>query len=181
MTQWSDDMHARIARAIKSARGTRSAQWLADSTATLGHPVSRAQIANYESGRKKSLDIPELVVIAAALGVPPVALLYPDLPDGEVEILPGENLESDSAVRWFSGESDWGEENLAKLLMYARERRLSIEYVNRLASHLDAFKEGETNPDDIVLLQRMLDGVEDFSRRMREIPGSVVESRGDDA
>jgi hypothetical protein len=32
------------------ARLRRSAQWLADETERLGYPISRAAIANYESG-----------------------------------------------------------------------------------------------------------------------------------
>jgi transcriptional regulator with XRE-family HTH domain len=50
--------------------------------------ISRTQIANYESGRKKNLDIAELLILAAALDVPPLVLLYPDLPAGKVEIIP---------------------------------------------------------------------------------------------
>lgn len=180
MDQWAEAFHARIARAIKSARGTRSAQWLADSTAALGYPVSRAQIANYESGRKKGLDIAELVAIAAALEVPPVALLYPDLPDGEVEALPGEVLTSDSAVRWFSGESDWGEADLAKLIEFSRERRASWEYLRNFKDHIEAH-EGEPTASDLTLLQGLLASAEDFTRRMSEIPGSVVKPRADDA
>jgi transcriptional regulator with XRE-family HTH domain len=106
MTQWDGDMHARIAVAIKEARGKRSAQWLADQTAELGYPITRAQIANYESGRKKGLDVAELVVLAAALDVPPIALLYPALPDGPVEWLPGVYFPSHVVAEWFSGETE---------------------------------------------------------------------------
>ena len=45
------------------------------------------------------------MVLAAALEVPPVELLFPDLPDGEVEALPGRVTTSWQAVQWFSGES----------------------------------------------------------------------------
>jgi transcriptional regulator with XRE-family HTH domain len=61
-----------MAAAIKSARASRSAQWLADETERLGYPISRAAIANYESGRKKGLDVAELLVLAAALNCPTV-------------------------------------------------------------------------------------------------------------
>ena len=67
-------LHARIAQAIRTARqGRLSAQQLADETERLGYGISRSQIANYESGRKKSLDVADLFVIAAALGVPPAS------------------------------------------------------------------------------------------------------------
>ncbi len=108
MTQWSQEAHARIAAAIKAARGKRSAQWLADRTAELGHPITRAQIANYESGRKQSLDIIELIVIAAALNTSPVLLVYPGPYYEAVELLPGANRAQFTAVQWFSAEEDHG-------------------------------------------------------------------------
>lgn len=101
---WADELHGRVATAIKRARSGRSAQWLADETDGLGFPISRAAIANYESGRKKGLDLGELLVLAAALRVPPLVLLFPDLPDGSVEALPGLTVDSWEAAAWFSGE-----------------------------------------------------------------------------
>lgn len=103
MTQWDVDMHARIAGAIKAARGKRSAQWLADRTSDLGYPITRAQIANYESGRKKNLDIAELVVIAAALNTSPVNLVFPGPYDAQVEAVPREIVTEFQAAQWFSG------------------------------------------------------------------------------
>lgn len=103
MTQWDVEMHVRIAGAIKAARGKRSAQWLADRTADLGYPISRAQIANYESGRKKNLDIAELLVIAAALDTSPVNLVFPGPYDAQVEFLPGRHESELDAAEWFSG------------------------------------------------------------------------------
>lgn len=102
---WIVVLHFRVAAAIKKARGNRPAQWLADETAKLGYPISRSALANYESGRKKGLDVGELIVIAAALKVPPVALLFPELPDGVVDLVPGIPVSSEDALAWFSGES----------------------------------------------------------------------------
>jgi transcriptional regulator with XRE-family HTH domain len=101
---WVDELHRRVAAAIKAARASRSAQWLSDETERLGFPISRAAIANYESGRKKGLDLTELLVLAAALRVPPLVLLFPDLPDGSVQALPDVIVESWDAAAWFSGE-----------------------------------------------------------------------------
>ncbi|MCP9271245.1 helix-turn-helix domain-containing protein [Mycolicibacterium arenosum] len=103
--EWADELHRRVAAAIKAARSGRSAQWLADETERIGFPITRAQIANYESGRKKGLDLTELLMLAAALRVPPVVLLFPDLPDGPVEALPGITVDSWDAAAWFSGEA----------------------------------------------------------------------------
>ncbi|MDO3177737.1 helix-turn-helix domain-containing protein [Mycobacteroides abscessus] len=102
MAQWDGRVHQRIADAIKKARGKRSAQWLADRTGELGHPISRAQIANYESGRKKGLDVVELVVLAAALEIPPLWLLVPSI-FGSVEVLPDREVGGTTALGWLIG------------------------------------------------------------------------------
>lgn len=103
---WRDDVNARIARAIKAARGDRSAQVIADETARLGFPITRDTIANIENGRKKSVDVPELIVLAKALGVPPLSLIYPDLVDSPVEAYPGVDKASGDAALSFCGYDD---------------------------------------------------------------------------
>jgi len=89
--EWSGTIHQRIAEAIRRAREAQklSAQQLADETQRLGYPITRSQIANYESGRKRRLDVAEITVLAAALNTSPVALLYPGPYDKEIEVLPG--------------------------------------------------------------------------------------------
>ncbi len=93
-----------------------SAAKLADRTEEIGYGISRSVVADLETGRKKSIDVPELLVLAAALGVSPAQLVFPDLPKGKVEALPGLDQESHDALRWFSGEAglmkpstDWSE------------------------------------------------------------------------
>jgi hypothetical protein len=55
----------------------------------LAYPVSRVAIGKIENNhREGKFDLSELVVLAAALGIPPVMLVYPDLPHGTVEVLP---------------------------------------------------------------------------------------------
>jgi len=109
MTQssWAGDTTHRIAATVKARRGKRSTQWLADRTAEFGHPISRTAISNLEVGRKRAVDVPELVVLARALGVPPVLLLYPAISAGEVEVLPGHRTSSWSAVQWFAGRAPY--------------------------------------------------------------------------
>lgn len=107
--QWSESIVARVGREVRRLRGKGhaglSAAALADRTASLGHPISRAVIADLEIGRKKSLDVAELLVLAYALEVSPAQLVYPDLPKGEVEVLPQRSVESHEALQWFSGVS----------------------------------------------------------------------------
>ena len=103
--EWGEAVHQRIAQAIRSVReGRLTAQQLAEETERLGHVISRSQIANYESGRKQSLDVAELLVIAAALGVSPLSLLFPGEPDDQVEMLPNRQTPTFSAKAWFSGD-----------------------------------------------------------------------------
>ncbi|AUM17209.1 hypothetical protein CSW53_12175 [Rhodococcus ruber] len=66
--------------------------------------MSRSTISEIERGRRKSVNTAELCVIAWALDVPPVRLLYPDLPDGPVEVVPGVEVSSTAAMSWFGGE-----------------------------------------------------------------------------
>ena len=95
---------------MKRARGNKSARWLSDETAALGYRVSPTVIAKLDSGHRGSvLGVAELLVLAAALEIPPIALLFPDLPDGEVWLLPETSTSSETAMRWFSGEALPGE------------------------------------------------------------------------
>ena len=106
---WASEQARRIAATVRQLRGNRSGQWLSDETAKAGHRISRTTISELESGKRKAVTTAELCVLAWALQVPPMRLLYPDLPDGPVDIVPGVTVPSIKAATWFSGESDLGE------------------------------------------------------------------------
>lgn len=116
MTNWNIRLVEQIAGAIKRQRESSTpkitAAELSRRTAELGLPISRAVISDLETGRKRTLDVSELIVLARALGVPPLQLIYPNLPDGVVEAWPGAGLPEGSglssfrAAQWFSGEAD---------------------------------------------------------------------------
>ncbi|MEZ0341524.1 hypothetical protein ACAG25_16250 [Mycobacterium sp. pV006] len=176
MTQWSGETHRRIAAAIRKARGKRSAQWLADRTAELNYPITRAQIANYESGRKQSLDIVELLVIAAALNTSPVALVYPGPYAKMVELLPGVEVPEMIAVEWFSANIDWRLES-AKLTDIERANSELAEKNTRLLrrsrEHFDASMTMRTlieadDPSDSKL-------IEVYNQRIRELAKEIAE------
>ncbi len=104
---WPDEVTARIASEIKRLRGARSGQWLSDRTEELGHRVSRSTISEIETGRRKSITVTDLVLLAAALETAPIALIYPGPYLGEwVHITPSMELPKIAAVEWFSGELD---------------------------------------------------------------------------
>ena len=90
---------------MKKARGNKSAKWLSDETAKLGYRVSPTVIAKLDSGHRGSvLSVAELMVLAAALDIPPGLLLFPGYPTGEVEFLPGRETYASAALDWFSGD-----------------------------------------------------------------------------
>ena len=178
---WSEDFHRRTASAIKSARGSRSAQWLADQTEQLGYPISRAAIANYESGRKKGLDVAELLVLAAALRLPPLALLFPQLPDGPVEVLPGLTTTCWDAAAWFSGEArspdpereNWPVSKGFQLLGAIRKRRdrlLSVGQVHELFAEF-----GRIIGDHSVPPPRKIQEVEAFEEKIRALKEELAQ------
>ncbi len=103
--RWADALVKRAGEAAKTLRGKRSAKWLSDRTAELGYRLSPQVIARLDSGRRAGhLEVAELMVLARALGVAPVLLLFPFLLDGPVEVLPGVEAPSGMALRWFTGE-----------------------------------------------------------------------------
>jgi transcriptional regulator with XRE-family HTH domain len=81
-----------------------SAQQLADRTAELGMPIARSVLANLESGRRETVSVAEILVLAAALGVSPIELICPVGYDKQTEMLPGRMMDPLAAMRWFTGE-----------------------------------------------------------------------------
>jgi transcriptional regulator with XRE-family HTH domain len=180
---WVEGVHTRIATAIKNARVNRSAQWLADETERLGYPISRATIANYESGRKKGLDIAELLVLAAALQIPPLAILFPQLPNGTIEVLPGMETTSWNAAAWFSGEANspdptrdpWPTSKQYELLRAVRERHNQLvafpqfyDYMRRTLEQKRVLRHGDPDmrafKEQLLTLQQELKRLEDVIR-----------------
>lgn len=107
-TAWNASIAQRVGEEVKRLRQEcgLSAVKLAERTELLGYPMSRVLIAKIENGHRAGrLDVAELLVLSAALNVPPVQLLYSDLANGKVEILPGAPSTCWEAVRWFCGES----------------------------------------------------------------------------
>ncbi len=100
---WATELTARIATEVKRMRGARSAQWLSDKTAELGYRVTRSRISDLEVGRRTRIDVSELLVLARALGVSPSSLVLPLGHQETVEALPGRELDTWEAVKWFAG------------------------------------------------------------------------------
>ncbi|MYU51303.1 MULTISPECIES: helix-turn-helix domain-containing protein [Streptomyces] len=109
MTQddWSGRLARRIAGEVRRFRRHRgmSAQQLSDRCTELGMPIARSVLANFESGRRPTISVAEILVIAQALRVPPVALIFPVGYEGSAEVLPGQTADAFEAAQWFTGEA----------------------------------------------------------------------------
>jgi transcriptional regulator with XRE-family HTH domain len=102
---WARQLTHRVAAEVKRRRGEHTVQWLSDRTADYGLRISRSRISDLERGdRGGLLGVAELLVLSAALDVPPILLLFPGVPGEPVEMLPGRVVESWDAARWFTGE-----------------------------------------------------------------------------
>ncbi|GGU60032.1 hypothetical protein GCM10010211_26320 [Streptomyces albospinus] len=109
---WRGRLAERVAEAVRRYRNERgmSAQALADACAEIGYEIPRTVIANLENGRRASVEIADLLVLAKALKVPPIALLMPVGVAGTIEVLPGQEVSIWDAVTWFTAEVPLGDE-----------------------------------------------------------------------
>ena len=125
---------------IRSARERQGLTFdaLSDRCSQLGFPLSRVVISKIESGFRPSITLPELLVLAAALGVPPLSLVLPVGKAERAEILPSRHFPIGLARQWAEGSKglDWSElgfesddEPIARL----RRARLHDQYVDALA------------------------------------------------
>lgn len=70
-------------------------------TASLGHPISRVVLSKIETGFRPNLTVPELLVIARALGVTPISLAMPVT--DSVEVTPGSVVQAKAGRDWWAG------------------------------------------------------------------------------
>ncbi|NUL43866.1 helix-turn-helix transcriptional regulator [Cellulosimicrobium funkei] len=61
-------------------------------TEALGYKMLRTTLANLEAGTRKNISVSELVVLAEALNVSPLELLYPITNTEPLEYLPGDHV-----------------------------------------------------------------------------------------
>lgn len=103
--EWQQKFADQVGLGIEEARDGKSDQWISDRTKDLGHPISRTAISEYRRGIRKSMPVTDLMIIAAALRVAPVTLIFPRLPNGEVTLIPSvERPTALDSLLWFTGE-----------------------------------------------------------------------------
>ncbi|MEU7571554.1 helix-turn-helix domain-containing protein [Micromonospora sp. NPDC049240] len=104
---WGAETNQTIATQIRNWRNARglSAQQLSARCASLGHPIPRNIIANIETGRRGSVTVPEAIILAMALNVPPILLIYPVGKELAVRSSPRQDCGTFYAAKWFMGET----------------------------------------------------------------------------
>lgn len=105
-TDWARSVTNVVAAGIKRVRGGRTVQWVSDRTTELGYTVSRSRISDIEAGKRGGpVGVAELIVIAEALDVPPLELLFSGtLVTGQMEYLPGRTMTGWEALMRFTGD-----------------------------------------------------------------------------
>lgn len=188
---WQIEQAGRIGAAVRAGRkrlGITALQ-LTARTEAFGYPVSRVAISKIESNtRAGKFDISELLVLAAALDVPPMLLLYPQLPYGHVEFLPGVNVLSYEASDWFSGDAprrgDPSEEisdREAEALELIRRIRWSSEQARAIGrSQLEARQRGDdidvdADPKDpaAIAMEKMYAAARENDRWIARLGGTI--------
>lgn len=94
----------REVRRLRQERGLTAAE-LSGACAALGMEVPSRTITNWETGKRATIAVTDLLVVAEALNVPPISLLFPLGQDDRVEVLPGRDAAMWDAVAWFTDEA----------------------------------------------------------------------------
>lgn len=102
---WSERLALAVAQEVRRHRQARglSAKQLSDRCAQLGMPIQRSVLANLESGRRATISVAEVMVLAAALEVAPMQLLFPVGYEERFEFLPNQHAVPFAAAQWFEG------------------------------------------------------------------------------
>lgn len=194
---WEETLSARVGATVQRLRtelGLTAVQ-LSERTRELGYPISRVAITKIENNsRAGKLDVSEWIVLAYALDVPPGALLYPDLPDGTVEVLPGWVLPSWVALLSLDGETK-GVSNMAEFPMLTSlanmtRRRFAKDEDRKAAWSMhhrevaEAKVEHRQERSDVTeaalrSVAQIDNDIADLNQRMARIAGSVVKEAGE--
>lgn len=195
MSDWGEDTVQRAAAEIRRRRTQLglSAQALSDRTAELGHTVSRTTISDLELGRRgERLLVPDIIVLAAALGTSPGSLLYPDFPHGPVEVLPGITGTSVSSAIWLGTgqgvyspgpDTPWAWRSItgdsdAVVIGHLLEKILSdVEMYLRLSNSEAAREDSEAQQAFLATYERHRERALHYVKKLRELGAPLDEER----
>ncbi|MFJ4829889.1 helix-turn-helix domain-containing protein [Streptomyces sp. NPDC088747] len=152
---WVTRIGTSIAREIRRHRlaAGMSAQQLSDACGKLGAPIPRTVISNIENGRRTNVSVAEVIVLARALRIPPIAFIFPAGYEAEVEYLPGRRIDTIRAINWFSGVTQIDERSTLDVmprdewaLTISREHRSLEHRISRI--YKDIFEDDISHEND---------------------------------
>ncbi|WP_042366871.1 helix-turn-helix domain-containing protein [Streptacidiphilus neutrinimicus] len=104
--EWMQELTRRVGAQVAAQRkrlGWTGAE-LVGACQALGYSkLSASAVSKIETGGRDGLTLAELLVLAEALGVPPVSLVFP-LSGGDVNKTPVKSVTAWEAASWFTGE-----------------------------------------------------------------------------
>jgi transcriptional regulator with XRE-family HTH domain len=127
---WHRALADRVGRAVLARRKAigMTAQQVAARCEELRAPIHRTTITKIENGRAR-FDLGELIVLAAALRVSPLRLLFPNVLE-LVEILPDVTIEGTDALDWFIGQGSGSDASHFGVLSFGDD---AIRFAIRIA------------------------------------------------
>ena len=131
---WSVQLTRNVATEVRYWRERRgmTAQQLAKRTAQLGFEIPRSVIANLENNRRDIVTVAELLILAAALDVPPVLLVAPVGRARAQEVLPGVQTSPWRARGWIHGAVEPEYPGFSAALWQQSRRVIALYDVHRL-------------------------------------------------
>jgi hypothetical protein len=156
---------------------------LAQRTAELGYPISRVAIGKLENNhREGKFDLGELIVLAEALSIPEIALIYGGHPDEPVELLPAYAKPSFEALARFIGDDDLADGAVAEpdspaatLLRLTRkraEREKLRRWINRLAAAAAEKEDEKAFTPAIEKALTLMDEIDDINAEIAKVAAS---------
>lgn len=114
--EWAQALAVQVGRNVRRLREAPERRWsaedLAKRTAALGYEIKRPVISNLENGRRGSVTLTDLVVLAQAFGTSPMLLILPLGEEESVDLAPGRSYATSEAFDWWAGrrplpDADW--------------------------------------------------------------------------
>ncbi|MFI5851566.1 helix-turn-helix domain-containing protein [Micromonospora chalcea] len=131
---WSVLLARRIAAEVRYWREQRgmTALQLARRTAQLGYQMPRSVLANLENNRRDTITVAELLILAAALDVPPVLLIAPVGRERDIEVLPETRTTPWHVRGWIHGAVEPNYEGFSATMWQQSRRAIALYDIHRL-------------------------------------------------
>ncbi|WP_327041348.1 helix-turn-helix domain-containing protein [Micromonospora ureilytica] len=131
---WSVLLTRRVAAEVRYWREQRgiSALQLAKKTAELGYQLPRSVLANLENNRRDTVTVAELLILAAALDVPPVLLIAPVGRESDIEMLPTTRTAPWHVRGWIHGAVEPNYPGFSPTMWQQSRRAITLYDIHRL-------------------------------------------------